>query len=158
MRTAKRLIGMILVITIMCVLVVTPASALEPSLNTLFRKFDLTTRYNYQAGYTKLIQRFMQTTSYSSCIDDHGGVDGIFGDGTFQAVTLFQGNNGLKADGKVGENTWGTMASAMDQERSYFVRNTNQYIGRYEINNRTYTIFQVAGYGQAATYVCTKTA
>jgi N-acetylmuramoyl-L-alanine amidase len=34
------------------------------------------------------------------------GVDGIFGNGTKKAVIAFQKNNGLDADGLVGNNTW----------------------------------------------------
>ena len=77
MRTSKHLISLLLVIAITCTLVVIPASALEPEMIALFRSFNLTTKQNYQTGYTKLVQRFMQNTSYAYWIDDHGGVDGF---------------------------------------------------------------------------------
>ena len=157
MRTTKRVIGLFLVIAIVCTLVVIPASALDPEWNTLFRKFDPTTKRNYQTGYTKLIQRFMQKTIYSSYIDDHGGVDGIFGDGTAQAVKLFQGDNGLNPDGDVGEKTWGTIAACMIREGLYFKRNGG-YIGRYENNNGTLYIYQISDYDHTGTFVCERTA
>jgi len=36
----------------------------------------------------------------------NGPVDGVYGDTTFQAVQNFQRNNGLGADGVVGQGTW----------------------------------------------------
>jgi len=42
-------------------------------------------------------------------LNEHGislDVDGVFGDGTYRAVQLFQGRNGLPQDGKVGPATW----------------------------------------------------
>lgn len=35
-----------------------------------------------------------------------GGVDGVYGGGTFSAVRAFQRKNGLRADGIVGQRTW----------------------------------------------------
>lgn len=157
MRTSKHLISLLLVIAITCTLVVIPASALEPEMIALFRGFDLTTKQNYQTGYTKLVQRFMQTTNHSSCIDDHGGVDGIFGDGTFQAVKLFQRDVGLSANGNVDGNTWAVMANSMQEESLYFVRGLSSYIGRYNNNNRTLYFYQVSAYGQTGTFVCSRT-
>lgn len=45
-----------------------------------------------------------------SCGD--GGADGIFGDDTYRAVRMFQQNNGLSVDGKVGNNTWAKLETA----------------------------------------------
>ena len=50
---------------------------------------------------TKLLQEKLNSLGYNT-----NGVDGIFGNGTFNAVIQFQRNNGLGADGVVGENTW----------------------------------------------------
>lgn len=36
----------------------------------------------------------------------NGGIDGIFGESTWNAVTAFQRNNGLNADGIAGQATW----------------------------------------------------
>ena len=36
----------------------------------------------------------------------NNGIDGIFGDSTFNAVMAFQRNNGLSVDGIAGQATW----------------------------------------------------
>lgn len=55
-----------------------------------------------QGNITKLIQERLISLGYNvSC-----GADGIFGNGTKQAVIQFQQDNGLSADGIVGRNTW----------------------------------------------------
>lgn len=45
-----------------------------------------------------------------SCGDT--GADGVFGDDTYRAVRIFQQNNGLSIDGKVGAKTWDKLATA----------------------------------------------
>lgn len=40
-----------------------------------------------------------------------GGLDGLFGSRTRQAVINFQGNNGLSQDGKIGPITWNSLMS-----------------------------------------------
>lgn len=49
---------------------------------------------------TKLIQERLVSLGY-----DTNGIDGIFGNGTLEAVRSYQSNNGLEADGIVGPNT-----------------------------------------------------
>ena len=59
-------------------------------------------RYGARGNITKLIQERLISLGYNvSC-----GADGIFGNGTKQAVMQFQQDNGLSADGIVGRNTW----------------------------------------------------
>ncbi len=40
---------------------------------------------------------------------DTGGLDGIFGQKTYNAVITYQGNNGLSQDGKIGNITWNSL-------------------------------------------------
>ena len=59
-------------------------------------------RYGARGNITKLIQERLISLGYNvSC-----GADGIFGNGTKQAVMQFQQDNNLSADGIVGRNTW----------------------------------------------------
>ena len=54
-----------------------------------------------KGNITKLLQEKLTKLGYNT-----NGVDGIFGNGTYNAVKQFQKNNGLSADGIVGQNTW----------------------------------------------------
>lgn len=51
--------------------------------------------------YVRYLQFMLQINGYNA-----GGVDGIFGSATQNAVLSFQQANGLTADGIVGKNTW----------------------------------------------------
>ena len=44
--------------------------------------------------------------------------DGVFGSGTRDAVTAFQSQNGLAADGVVGPNTWGMLEAIAGQPKA----------------------------------------
>lgn len=50
---------------------------------------------------TRILQERLNTLGYGT-----NGIDGIFGWGTFNAVSSFQGDNELRTDGVVGRNTW----------------------------------------------------
>ena len=54
-----------------------------------------------RGNITKLLQEKLVSLGYNT-----NGVDGIFGSGTEKAIISFQKNNGLVADGIVGQNTW----------------------------------------------------
>lgn len=53
-----------------------------------------------QGNITRLIQKRLNSVDFSI------GVDGIFGADTKRAISVFQRNRGLSADGMVGRNTW----------------------------------------------------
>ncbi|WP_286724222.1 spore cortex-lytic enzyme [Pelotomaculum sp. PtaB.Bin117] len=46
----------------------------------------------------------------------NGSQDGYYGDGTFQAVINFQQNNGIPADGVVGQATWDALGFSVPSE------------------------------------------
>lgn len=54
-----------------------------------------------KGNITKLLQEKLVSLGYST-----NGVDGIFGNGTRNAVVKFQKEKGLASDGIVGKNTW----------------------------------------------------
>jgi N-acetyl-anhydromuramyl-L-alanine amidase AmpD len=58
-------------------------------------------RKGAQGNITWLIQACLNIKGYST-----NGIDGIFGNGTYNAIKTFQRNNGLSADGIVGKNTF----------------------------------------------------
>lgn len=58
-------------------------------------------RKGASGNITWLIQSMLYCKGYST-----NGIDGIYGDGTFNAVCNFQKNNGLIADGICGKNTF----------------------------------------------------
>lgn len=58
-------------------------------------------RKGARGNITWLIQAMLYCKGYST-----NGIDGIYGDGTFNAVKLFQKNNGLIQDGACGPNTF----------------------------------------------------
>ncbi|CAM2077708.1 MAG: N-acetylmuramoyl-L-alanine amidase [uncultured Clostridium sp.] len=62
-----------------------------------------TVRKGAKGNITKLIQKRLLSLGYKL---PKWGVDGGFGDETVNAVKAFQADNGLSADGVVGQNTW----------------------------------------------------
>jgi peptidoglycan L-alanyl-D-glutamate endopeptidase CwlK len=58
-------------------------------------------RKGAQGNITWLIQAMLSIKGYST-----NGIDGIYGNGTYNAIKTFQRNNGLSADGIVGKNTF----------------------------------------------------
>ena len=68
-------------------------------LNTL--KGCPTLKYGSRGNITKLLQEKLVSLGYNT-----NGIDGIFGNGTKNAVIKYQKSKGLSADGIVGRNTW----------------------------------------------------
>lgn len=60
----------------------------------------VTVKKGARGNITKLIQERLNSVGF------HISTDGIFGNGTRNAVIVFQKNRGLSADGIVGRNTW----------------------------------------------------
>ena len=60
-----------------------------------------TIRIGAKGNLTKLLQEKLSKLGYNT-----NGVDGIFGNGTYNAVKQFQKNNSLGSDGIVGRETW----------------------------------------------------
>ena len=58
-------------------------------------------RRGARGNITKLVQEKLTSLGYGT-----NGVDGIFGNGTKNAVIKYQKSKGLSADGIVGQNTW----------------------------------------------------
>lgn len=65
----------------------------------------------------RLVQSLLNRIGYNA-----GPVDGIFGTRTYQAVTAFQANNSLAADGIVGPATWAVLDRLLRGYDTYTVR------------------------------------
>lgn len=103
---------------IMAVLVV-PASAASSTWVNRFANFATTSVNSYTTGYASAVQSILLGYSgTSSMISSSGGVDGMFGTNTKNAVIVFQNAKGLSADGIVGSGTWRAMATAMTESTS----------------------------------------
>lgn len=63
-----------------------------------------TLTYGSSGNITKLLQEKLNSIGYNC-----GDIDGIFGGKTLRAITTYQVNNNLYADGIVGPNTWRTL-------------------------------------------------
>ena len=63
-------------------------------------------KQNYRGAYVKFLQQLLESRLYPV-----GGIDGIFGSRTAQAVRDFQAANGLTVDGIVGNNTWAALTN-----------------------------------------------
>lgn len=65
----------------------------------------------------RVVQSLLNRIGYNA-----GPVDGIFGSGTYQAVTAFQANNSLVPDGIVGPATWAVLDRLLRGYDTYTVR------------------------------------
>ena len=100
-----------------------PASAVGGSWQETIASFPgRSTRYQYEVdNYTIVIQRFLWCYGGSSktYIEENGGTDGMYGDGTESAVADFQGAEGINPDGKVGPDTWRKIAQNLESTANY---------------------------------------
>lgn len=116
MKLAKRTLALVLVVMMVATVMVMPASAAGSDWEGYFRSFRQTSQYNYISGYASAVQSILLGFTYTDdYIRDYGGVDGMFGSKTADAVWAFQDKHGLGADGIVGPNTWGKMACEMSE-------------------------------------------
>lgn len=116
MKMAKKTLALALAVMMVMAVLVIPASATGADYEGYFKNFRTTSRYNYIAGYASAAQSFLLGYSYTeNTIRNSGGVDGMFGAATAEAVSTFQGKQSLAKDGIIGPNTWGKMACYMNQ-------------------------------------------
>lgn len=62
------------------------------------------TQFGSRGVYVLIAQDALNTLGLGT-----GGLDGIFGRRTKEAVITFQGNNGLSQDGQIGNITWNSL-------------------------------------------------
>lgn len=66
---------------------------------------DALTKLGDRTATVTQIQNLLSANGYPT-----GGVDGVFGEKTRQAVIAFQSSQGLQADGVVGPQTWAALS------------------------------------------------
>ena len=114
MKSGKRILAVILVLVMAVTMLALPVAASGATWAGYFRNFRMTSRYNYIAGYASAVQSIlMGYDSTSDMISESGGVDGMFGASTAEAVAMFQRDHGLDDDEIVGPDTWEAMARYM---------------------------------------------
>ena len=113
----KHVVSILLVLALIVSLSVT--SFADTTWRNRVASFQAISAANYSSytGYVKAAQRFLQLYSYDTheLIMNNGGIDGIFGSKTRDAVIKFQTLTNLDPDGVVGTNTWGKMYDIMTQ-------------------------------------------
>lgn len=114
MKMAKRMVALALAVMLVAAVMIVPASAASSTWVDRFKNFTMTSQTSYQSGYASAIQSILLGYSATkSYIEDYGGVDGMFGAKTKEAVKIFQSAYSLGADGIVGSGTWSKMAEVM---------------------------------------------
>lgn len=121
MKTTKRLLVAVLALAMCASFLAFPALADEPisehAMYEFRNYFPMMSRNSYNRGYTVALQCFLlgfpQSSSY---ISNSGGVDGSYGNGTFNAVKAFQTEakktflSTMLVDGVTGGDTWAAVA------------------------------------------------
>lgn len=166
MKTMKRIMFMALALMVLASIMIVPASAREPInehyLHEFRYYFPMMSRNVYDRGYTIALQRFLLGFPQSSShIANSGGPDGIYGNGTFNAVKAFQTeakktyDSDMQVDGVTGGDTWSAVAYNLTYgggDVYFYSGNTrvmypDQVNGRNVLKNLDDTIFHyIVGY------------
>lgn len=141
MKYVKRLFMLALVCVMLGSIIVIPASAVTSwRIADGFSQFDTVYYNNAYSDYTIVAQRFFQCYSneYAMILkraekNNNKGVDGFFGQCTYDVATSYQGLKGLDPDGWIGPQTWAKIANDLKEETygdfKELTRNGNIVVG-----------------------------
>ncbi len=125
-KITKRVVPLILAV-VLCLSMAVPAFAATLAVNEV-AAFPAQSQGNSN-GYVGVIQRYMylyNNTTHQYIVNS-GGVDGSFGQGTYNAVVAYQAAKGFTTDGVFGSQSWPELASTI----SLYNNNTFRYDGAY---------------------------
>ena len=73
---------------------------------------------NSNTAENKKLQKLLKDVGYGSYLGDYGdgGVDGKYGQSTYNAVEAFQKDYNLQVDGKAGDETWGKLIEVYNSQ------------------------------------------
>lgn len=155
MKLARRTLSVALVVVVLMAALVIPASALESEWLYEFRnQFPTLSQGSSRTAYIYALQRFLLVhPSSKSAMSSAGGVDGVFGAGTGNAVKKFQTYGaqyllpGMAVDGIAGGDTWVAVAKCLNQSGAYMTYSGNDVYktGTYNSKDALYS-YRNGGY------------
>lgn len=157
MKHLKHMLILVLMVVMLTSVLAIPAAALSPTWNDYFyNNFPEQRVGYYHYGYTSAIQRFLYVNpTTQSDITSSGGIDGMFGNGTKNAVTTFQEECADEPGcptiptseiGKVGKNTWKAIAFMMYEVYPTGYEDWYQCVGNKRVIKADYSTKQLKYY------------
>lgn len=129
----KRIVPLVLIV-VMCVCMAAPAfAAAGATVPTSMAAFPAQKTSHYDSGCTKVIQRFLYIykTKTRELIVTSGGIDGVFGSKTEEAVINFQSDHStLSNDGVFGQQSWPWLASRLTYRGQSLGYDQYSYVGQ----------------------------
>lgn len=115
-KSLRIIVSLTLIVVMCCGLMVSSNAAISSTWKSRMQTWGTCNNGTYSTQ-ARVVQRFLL------CYKDYtwnlvyraGGVDGYYGQKTYEAVELFQRAEGIGVDGGVGQETWGAMADVMYQ-------------------------------------------
>ena len=115
-KSLRIIVSLTLIVVMCCGLMVSSNAAISSTWKSRMQTWGTCNNGTYSTQ-ARVVQRFLICfRDYTAeLVLDIGGVDGYYGQKTYEAVKLFQRAVGIGVDGGVGQETWGAMADAMYQ-------------------------------------------
>lgn len=117
MKTCKRMLAVLLIITAIASMMALPASAAGQLVQDACADFPTVYYSNTYSLYHVALQRFLQAYSDEcEALLGNNGVDGYFGSGSTSALKRFQKDNSLQQDGRAGPMTRSAIGQLLEEK------------------------------------------